>query len=556
MRKCRKPSMVFKTNLLLTNNGNDENFSINNNNNNNLIVQPHNLNELEENNNFINNEMDDLNVNTSDNLKNVDDISIYVNEPKAFDLNNAYNSLIPFKSNKTDEFQYSNILNAIREIISCCACFSSDIIMKECSNGHLICQNCFLTLRQDDRPQCPTCRTGLHSDNKKALIAQKVFSELPDSCTDCHLEMLNKSIIHHRLHVCCKRLVTCIFRQLGCQWIGPVEKYKDHYSDCYTHKYLLEKSTESILRDLLHCIKTHNEFVRETCQQFFTIFKNLDYFEVQNTTILLTCVNATETNMIYRSDVFHTNQSRWVIEIFFTFTKQHNLLNNNCTINDNDCNNKEQINNNDSLNLFNITSTNTISYSNNANNLNQPTSPTSVAIRKRKRFANYSSRHHPYFHHNHYHHQYKQPFLFKFRSLNSTNENLFHQFNFTTPIQSSSSNSYQSNQIDNNLISLSNLNSKNEISYRIIKQNNPNIGRKIYSFYLVQLKVPEMEVEILIKPKLETHRFTMRGETTSTYEINPIQFKNINNLDELFKYRLIHAEFMIARKLNDDINDS
>ncbi|CAH8863707.1 unnamed protein product [Trichobilharzia szidati] len=470
---------------------------------------------------------------------------------------NNYNTTTPI-TDETNPQKYSHVIKAIREVISCCACYASDTLMKECMNGHLICQNCFLTLRQDERPQCPTCRASLYSDTRRALIAQKVLSELPDTCLDCKTTMLHKSLINHRLNLCPKRRVACGLSPFGCEWIGNAEQYQQkHQHECVTRKRLLEQPVGDYLDTLLHRFQTREQTMRETFQCFSTVLHHLEAHEIQTTSITLSSINITETDVLYRSDYFHLNQSRWTIEALIKFLPEQTSTNHTTT----DMNAAYRSDSSTIQMDLTLPSTNhsvehtECSMDEDTDHPHQSqhhqhqqqqgqeeeqpllssssTSPSSSIRRRRNHSSCLFTRHHPYQ-----------------RTFGITQNQTF-----THTEQPDIS-------INERIISprvspcVSNSNWYGDITFRLIKENSPGIGRKAFSFVFLQLKVPESGVHIYARPQLHTYRFNVRGEHTPYYKILPIRWRYINNLREMIKHRLIQVEVVIARRISEDHTDN
>ncbi|VDQ04550.1 unnamed protein product [Trichobilharzia regenti] len=467
---------------------------------------------------------------------------------------NNYNTATP-TADDSNPPKYTHVIKAIREVISCCACYASDTLMKECMNGHLICQNCFLTLRQDERPQCPTCRASLYSDTRRALIAQKVLSELPDTCLDCKTSMLHKSLINHRLNLCPKRSVACGLSPFGCEWIGNAEQYQQkHQNECVTRKRLLEQPIGDYLDTLLHRFQTREQIMRETFQCFSTVLHHLEAHEIQTTSITLSSINITETDILYRSDYFHLNQSRWTIEALIKFLPEQtsttdmnmnaayrsdpstihldlNLPSTNHTIEHPECSMDEDT---DIPHQSQQHQQQQQEQEEEQPLLSSSTSSSSSIRRRRNHSSCLFTRHHPY----------------------QRSFGLAQNQTFTHTEQSETS--VNDERIISPRVSpyISNSNWYGDITFRLIKENSSGIGRKAFSFVFLQLKVPESGVHIYARPQLHTYRFNVRGEHTPYYKILPIRWRYINNLREMIKHRLIQVEVVIARKISEDHTDN
>ncbi|VDP65738.1 unnamed protein product [Echinostoma caproni] len=438
-----------------------------------------------------------------------------------------------------DNSKYGRILRSIREVISCCACFTSDTLMKECTNGHLICQNCFLTLRQDERPQCPTCRASLYSDSRKALIAQKVLSELPDFCTDCGISMLHKSLASHRLNACAKRRVACGLSALGCEWVGTADQYDMHYTECSLKKQLEERPLTENLDMLLTRFKKREQSMRETFHCFSNMLRHLESHELQTITVTLAAVTTTDNSIHYRSDHFHVNQSRWTAEIMMNFPPEpQDAL--NVERERNDTQEPEEL-------TITTTTTTTPEESDSAVTEQAPVTtstndfvttdsvPQPQAVRRRRWFHGSNIRHHPYGP------PYYMPNLLSSGNSTSTvdviRETEHHQP--STPGQSETPRGNGNRWLG-------------DIHYCMLKENSPGIGRRAYAFALLQIKVPDTGIQIYARPQLQPYRFSTRGDHTTAFPIYTIRWRYIRTLREMMKYRLIQAEFVVARRIVEE----
>lgn len=444
---------------------------------------------------------------------------------------NMLDGLEQFEEGDQDNSKYGRILRSIREVVSCCACYSSDTVMKECTNGHLICQNCFLTIRQDERPQCPTCRANLYSDSRRALIAQKVLSELPDMCADCRSPMLHKCLPSHRLNSCPKRRVACGLSALGCDWTGCADQYDRHYPECGLRKQLTEQQIGSNIDWLIARFKKREQTMRETFHCFSNVLRHLESHELQTVTITLTNISPSENTLHYRSDHFHVNQSRWTAEINMSLGSDELPAETPVTVEatTNPVAFEEQTPDVDNTQLL----TERPLFPDNSG-LVQPIGP---QVMRRRRWNHGSHlRHHPY----------QIP-----PGVNASSDN---------NTEGSSTSNLVANESTAIPCTTPNPTSEpiglGDISYRLMKENSPGIGRRAYAFVLLQIRVPDTGIQIYARPQLQTFRFSSRGDHTSTFPVHPIRWRYLSSIRELAKYRLIQAELVIARKIVDDHTES
>nr|VZI30696.1 unnamed protein product [Spirometra erinaceieuropaei] len=394
---------------------------------------------------------------------------------------------------------YAAVLQSIREVISCCACFSSEFSMKECSNGHLLCHTCFLTLRQDEHPQCPTCRANLYPDTRRALIAQKVLSELPDVCPACNLTMLHKDLHGHKLNDCSKRRVACGLAPLGCPWCGRADEYRQHYSECFVRKVLVERPIEENLESVLSRFRKREQSLRETFQCFSTVFRHLEGHELQTVSVTLSPLRVNPGKMVMRSDQFHANQSRWTLELSFDFEEPQvaEPLLSEAPRSENSSR-VDAAAAEDSPYFANTGGTDPVEQVNNAHS--QPTevganaggfqvrerAGHNLAIRQRRTLRTFgAARHRPY------------PEWFRSRPLpTAPTPNIASNFppdaeHWPTDNQSNSFQSQspqqqqQQQQIENQTAHFG------DLTFCLVKENSPAVSRKAYSFILLQLEARE-----------------------------------------------------------------
>lgn len=415
------------------------------------------------------------------------------------------------------------IIQSIREVVSCCACFTSDSCMKECANGHLICFNCFLTIRQEDRPQCPTCRAALFPETKRALTAQKVLSELPDTCVDCNQVMLNKELIGHRLNTCSKRRVSCGLSPLGCDWCGTAEAYAEHYERCEIRKCFEEKSVEATLSSVLSRIRSRDQMLREIFTCFTSLFRHLEGFELDTQSILLTAYKTDRNFVVFKSDQFYAGQSRWVVNLTLKFSNE----NRDDEVSEAVPQNSELEMQSNSENLEGEISQNTSAHNSiEETTISSPLRRTFSSLRHRRsaRFqGNYRSRPYPDIR----------------RERTDTNN-------------SNTSNSNQNNEDSYQ----GDLNHFGELNFTIIKENSPGAGRKSYAFAPLQIESADTGAQINFRPLVSTHRFLNRGEKTPAFSILPMRWRHLANLRELLNSRLLNLDLVIGRKLVDEQSES
>nr|CDS28704.1 cysteine and histidine rich protein 1 [Hymenolepis microstoma] len=424
-----------------------------------------------------------------------------------------------FEQKSPKQNELLRVIQSIRDVVSCCACYTSDSCMKECANGHLICFNCFLNIRQEDRPQCPTCRAALFPETKRALTAQKVLSELPDTCVDCNQIMLNKELIGHRLNTCQKRKLSCGLSPLGCDWCGPAEDYSKHYEKCEIRKHFAEKSVEATLSSVLSRIHLRDQMLREIFTSFTSLFRHFEGYELDTQSILLTVYKTDRNSVMFKSDQFYAGQSRWVINLTVTFLNE-NGENESSDVNvQNSEPEIQNFNGNPSEEIIQNTSThNSIEDASTVPPIRRSFS--SFRHRRSVRFqGNYRSRPYPDIR----------------RERTDTNNS-----------NSSNSNLNAEDKLQGNVSHFG------ELNYTIIKENSPGVGRKSYAFAPLQIESADTGAQINFRPLVSTHRFLSRGEKTSAFPILPMRWRYLSNLRELLNSRLLNLDLVIGRKLVEE----
>ncbi|CDI97923.1 cysteine and histidine rich protein 1 [Echinococcus multilocularis] len=419
----------------------------------------------------------------------------------------------------------NHVIQSIREVISCCACFNSDFGMKECANGHLLCHTCFLTLRQDDHPQCPTCRAILYPDSRRALTAQKVLSELPDVCLECGQMMLHKDLVGHKLNTCPKRRVTCGLAPLGCTWCGGAEEYHSHYEDCEVRRCLQERPLEESLSNVLARFRRREQMLREMFTCFSAVFRHLEGFELQSVCVPLSLARVTPGRLVFKSDQFHGSQSRWRLKLIVRFDDEG----------------AEEI------------STPTVSNVGDpiasATSERQEVVETGVETVEQVNSLRDSTENTPSSQNEETNSSHRPRRIFRFTGTQRTRP--YPDWRQTRNGSNSSNNPNEGGGSENGCIQ-SDQSQFGEISFAITKENSPGIGRKNYAFIPLQIESAETGAQVSVRPMISMYRFASRGERTGAFSLYPMRWRYLTNLRELKACRLINMEMVIARKLVDE----
>ncbi|VDD81294.1 unnamed protein product [Mesocestoides corti] len=425
----------------------------------------------------------------------------------------------------------SLVVQSIREVVSCCACFNSDFGMKECANGHLLCPICFLTLRQDDHPQCPTCRAVLYPDTKRALIAQKVLSELPDPCPACGQVMLHKDLVGHKLNDCPKRRVSCGLAPLGCAWCGCAEDYRSHYAECNVRQGLRENSLEESLDNVLSRFRRREQMLRETFTCFSAIFRHLEGYELQSVCVVLSVSRVTQGRLVFKSDQFHSSQSRWTVKLAVRFEDDlvEDLTAGEVGIPE-DTDDRQTAgagaDNNEQMNSSHTPSDESTQLGNESPN-------STLRPRRIFRFAGaHRTRPYPDWRHT--------------RNGNSNTNNIAVSTTTTTTVTNTTSTTTNASDLKCSQPPFGTM------TITVTKENSPGIGRKSFAFIPLQIEVPDTGAQLSIRPMMSTYRFVSRGERTGAFTLYPMRWRYLTNLSELKTCRLLNMEMVVARRLIDE----
>ncbi|KAH9278500.1 Cysteine and histidine-rich protein 1 -like protein [Echinococcus granulosus] len=419
----------------------------------------------------------------------------------------------------------NHVIQSIREVISCCACFNSDFGMKECANGHLLCHTCFLTLRQDDHPQCPTCRAILYPDSRRALTAQKVLSELPDVCLECGQMMLHKDLVGHKLNTCPKRRVSCGLAPLGCTWCGSAEEYHGHYEDCGVRRCLQERPLEESLSNVLARFRRREQMLREMFTCFSAVFRHLEGFELQSVCVPLSLARVTPGRLVFKSDQFHGSQSRWTLKLIVRFDDEG----------------AEEISTPTVSNVGDPIASDTSEM--------QEVFETGVETVEQVNGLHDSTENTPSSQNEETNSSHRPRRIFRFMGTQRTRP--YPDWRQTRNGSNSSNNPNGGGGSENGCIQ-SDQSQFGEISFAITKESSPGIGRKNYAFIPLQIESAETGAQVSVRPMISMYRFASRGERTGAFSLYPMRWRYLTNLRELKACRLINMEMVIARKLVDE----
>ncbi|CAF0714903.1 unnamed protein product [Brachionus calyciflorus] len=124
-------------------------------------------------------------------------------------------------------------------ILCCTVCLDLPFAsIYQCSNGHLMCADCFAHLLADARLKeelatCPNCRCEISKQLCcRNLAVEKTLSELPASCLYCESMYARNILDFHQKEECLERPTKCAYSQIGCNWEGPYHELDSHCHEC------------------------------------------------------------------------------------------------------------------------------------------------------------------------------------------------------------------------------------------------------------------------------------------------------------------------------------
>eukprot|EP01134_Creolimax_fragrantissima_P005657 CFRG5657T1 len=144
--------------------------------------------------------------------------------------------IVPRSPKMSSQSCEKTIVNIMTSMLDCCICFTiPEKEIYQCSNGHILCDDCHRTLLASDNSVCPTCRVQMsHTNPTRNLIGEAARNEMPAECENkgCnHTTTLGK-ITEHSSMMCPFRLVKCKYGKIGCDWDGVAKNLSDHEGQC------------------------------------------------------------------------------------------------------------------------------------------------------------------------------------------------------------------------------------------------------------------------------------------------------------------------------------
>ena len=110
-------------------------------------------------------------------------------------------------------------------VLCCAVCLELPInAIYQCSQGHLICIQCFNHILadarlKDEQATCASCRCTISRETcSRNLAVEKAVREMPGTCKYCSRQLSRMHLSSHECSECEERPVYCGFRPIGKFW--------------------------------------------------------------------------------------------------------------------------------------------------------------------------------------------------------------------------------------------------------------------------------------------------------------------------------------------------
>ncbi|EDV33115.1 uncharacterized protein Dana_GF21697 [Drosophila ananassae] len=139
----------------------------------------------------------------------------------------------------TERDAASNLEQRLNEVARCVVCKNiSFTALFQCQRGHLICAGCY-EIRVHDKllsaglSTCPECGVRINiREPSQNVVVESTVAEMPVACEHCAAKMPRSGLREHFLRSCPKRLVSCQYHRLGCDWVGEAPWKSEHETVC------------------------------------------------------------------------------------------------------------------------------------------------------------------------------------------------------------------------------------------------------------------------------------------------------------------------------------
>lgn len=124
-------------------------------------------------------------------------------------------------------------------VLCCAVCLELPLnSIYQCSQGHLICIQCFNHLLadariKDEQATCASCRCAISRETcTRNLAVEKAVREMPGTCKHCARQLPRMHLPTHESDHCEERPISCGFSAIGCPWRGPFHERLTHEQSC------------------------------------------------------------------------------------------------------------------------------------------------------------------------------------------------------------------------------------------------------------------------------------------------------------------------------------
>jgi hypothetical protein len=105
--------------------------------------------------------------------------------------------------------------------------------VRQCPNGHLMCDACSKKVLAQANSPCPACRIALTPANLgRSLVAEHQLARAYLPCTQCQEVTQVARLQQHRNDECDERAVVCELALFGCKWTGVARERLHHNVAC------------------------------------------------------------------------------------------------------------------------------------------------------------------------------------------------------------------------------------------------------------------------------------------------------------------------------------
>lgn len=188
-------------------------------------------------------------------------------------LSEPSGALLELRAMKASTSGDDRLEERLWNVLCCAVCLELPLnSIYQCSQGHLICTQCFNHLLadarlKDEQATCPSCRCSITREScTRNLAVEKAVREMPGTCKHCTRQLPRMQLPLHENTECEERPVSCGFRQIGCPWRGPYHERSSHETSCIHPK----KSGQEVL-DALTAMDRQKAEERKLYQSIFSL---------------------------------------------------------------------------------------------------------------------------------------------------------------------------------------------------------------------------------------------------------------------------------------------